>query len=100
MGRALSTDVAGRQWDWNDEPESAVAGSGNFQVNTAAGVFEATRRPRAATIRGPSKISFMKLRIQKALCGVVIAIGLLNFLAYVTIATRLGGDAINGMSRN
>ena len=42
----------------------------------------------------------MTLQIKRALCGFVIAIGILNFLAYVTIATRLGGDAINGMSRN
>src|SRR5689334_6962887 len=96
MGRALSTNLVRRWRDWNDESEPALAGSGNLQVNIAAGVFEATRRPRAAT----KMISLMKLRIQKALCGFVIAIGILNFLAFAITAVRLGGDAINGRSEN
>ena len=42
----------------------------------------------------------MKLETKKTLCGLVIAIGILNFLAFAITATSLGGDAINGRSEN
>ena len=42
----------------------------------------------------------MKLETKKTLCGWMIAIGMLNFLAFAIIATCLGGDAINGRSEN
>ena len=42
----------------------------------------------------------MKLETKKALCGLVIAIGILNFLAFAITATSLGGDAINGRPEN
>ena len=36
----------------------------------------------------------------KTLCGFLIAIGMLNFLAFGIIAACLGGDAVNGRSEN
>jgi len=42
----------------------------------------------------------MKLETKKGLCGLVIAIGILNFLAFGITATGLGGDAVNGRSEN
>src|SRR5262249_26735491 len=45
------TNVVRRQRDWNDESEPDVPGADHLQVNTAAGVFGAIRRPRAATER-------------------------------------------------
>ena len=42
----------------------------------------------------------MKLQTKKTLCKFVIAIGMLNFLAFAIIATCLGGDADNGRVEN
>jgi hypothetical protein len=42
----------------------------------------------------------MKLETKKALCVLAIVIGILNFIAYVTIAGYLGGDAVNGHTEN
>ncbi len=42
----------------------------------------------------------MKFKTKQALCIFVIAIGILKFLAYVTVAACLGGGAINGWSEN
>ena len=42
----------------------------------------------------------MKLETKKALCGLLIVIGILNFLAFGIAAASLGGDAINGRSGN
>ena len=42
----------------------------------------------------------MRLETKKALCGLVIATGMLNFLAFAIVATCLGGDAVNGRSEN
>lgn len=45
-------------------------------------------------------IDFMTLQTKKTLCGFVIALGILNFLTFAIIATRLGGDAVNGRIEN
>src|SRR5262245_54550942 len=42
----------------------------------------------------------MKLETKKALCVVIVVIGIVNFIAYVSIAGYLGGDAVNGHSEN
>lgn len=42
----------------------------------------------------------MKLQPAKALCAFIIAVGILNFVAYGVAATCLGGDAINGRAEN
>ena len=42
----------------------------------------------------------MKLQPPKALCVFIIAVGILNFVAYGVAATCLGGDAINGRAEN
>ena len=40
----------------------------------------------------------MRIATKKMVCGIIGAIGLLNFLAFAIIAIWLGGDALNGKS--
>jgi len=42
----------------------------------------------------------MTLQTKKNLCVLGIIIGAVNFFIYLSIADRLGGDAVNGRSEN
>jgi len=40
------------------------------------------------------------MKLLKTLCGLAIALGILNFVAFGIVATCLGGDAVNGRHEN